>query len=371
MMNKLKLLSSSFIMALTLAAPFATYAMELEEDIGATASNGKRKAEEDKNPSKRTKPSAPKDLNAENALARLPSDVIDTISIFLDPNECFNLGLTCKSLGKHLPNLPMWQALIDRSELSQEESHPFFYKDLPKYYIFKMALSHNYQAKFTYAEWLLSHNLSQKVAARYLSEFIINTEAAPLKRCNAIHLIENFCLWNNVSDGVVHVLLSDIRAQHPQMGRITGYLSSVMSLQKRLNQSNNDYMIIYHMLTQSSQSPHTPKNMRTVANYRRAVMRVQDKIGDDLLTLPDAYQLLAQSSQSPQLDLRVRANYYRAMMRVDGKIGDDLLTLPDAYQLLLESSQNLHLPEGERAAATSLINKMKAQNRIPALLKDN
>jgi hypothetical protein len=31
-MNKLKLLSSSFIMALTLAAPFATYAMELDDD---------------------------------------------------------------------------------------------------------------------------------------------------------------------------------------------------------------------------------------------------------------------------------------------------------------------------------------------------
>jgi hypothetical protein len=32
MMKKLKLLSSSFIMALTLAAPFATYAMELDEE---------------------------------------------------------------------------------------------------------------------------------------------------------------------------------------------------------------------------------------------------------------------------------------------------------------------------------------------------
>lgn len=78
----------------------------------------KRKAEEDENSSKRTKLSPPEEFDVGKALVTLPNTVIDILSTFLSPAECFNLALVCKDLGKHLLHLPMWQTLLEGLQLA-------------------------------------------------------------------------------------------------------------------------------------------------------------------------------------------------------------------------------------------------------------
>ncbi|MBI2707468.1 MAG: hypothetical protein HYX35_04060 [Proteobacteria bacterium] len=395
----------------------------------STVLTSKRKALEDKNSSKKTKLSASEDLNADNSLvavdmntlgailkelnvnkglATLPDNVIDIISTFLSPNECFKLALTCQDLRKRLPNLPMWQDLIDRSQVYKPSWLP---SDASRFNIFQLALNDNYYAKFIYASWLLSYDLNERVAARQLSEIINDTEAAPLEICNAIHLIENFSLWNKINSEIeVNNLLVDMSTQHPQFRDITDYLRAVMRVQNRTGNAHLPLPDAYQLLVGLSQSPHLPAGLRVAADYYRAVMRdvnlvrddllpisdayqllvvssrnqdlftglraeavyrgvrmrVHDRIGENILTLPDAYQLLVGLSQNTQLlaGLRAEADYYRALMRLQHRIGEDLLTLPDTYQLLVVSSQNPQLPAGPRAKADYYRAMMRVQGLI-------
>ncbi|MBS0272538.1 MAG: hypothetical protein JSR85_07835 [Proteobacteria bacterium] len=379
---------------LNAASPVAFAEGAVDGEKVPTALTPKRKALKDKNPSKKTKLSTSEDLNADNSLVAvdmntpgaipeefdvgkalviaLPSHVIYTLSTFLSPSEGFNLALTCKSLGVHLPHLPMWQDLIDRSQLSEGERRPLYAPNLPKYYSFKLALDNNYRAKSIYADWLLSHNLSQKVAARQLSQIVIHTEASPLEICDALHLIENFSLWDKVNSRIdvsslLNSLLINMSVQDP-LRDVTDYLRAVMRVQNRIGDALLTLPGAYQMLIESSQSQALPADMRAAADYYRAMMRVQNRagIGDALLTLHDAYQLLVGASQNKALSAKLRdvADYYRAVLREAGIIGEDLLTISDAYQLLVVSSQKQALSARERAEAVYRGARMRIDNRI-------
>ncbi|MBS0271211.1 MAG: hypothetical protein JSR85_01015 [Proteobacteria bacterium] len=336
----------------------------------------KREAEEDKNSSKRIKLSPPEKFDIGEALVALPDTAIYVLSTFLNPVECFNLALTCKALGKHLPHLPMWQNLLERSGRRSPADDPEGFKCSPddsKFSIFQRLLTYRGRANLNYAQWLLAYDLNRKLAKRELKE-ILKTAQSPQSVLTCIGLMKNFDIGvektfidafekipMQIGGGIPRYLKSimiidnpdesdtpEVRAAYNLLVAISQSSSSpVVKAEADYHRSRSRYYEFikeellpdqeaYTLLVQLSQNKHLSPYLRDQVNFRRAQMRFQNRIGDDRLSLSDVYDLFTQVSQSPTFrkKYKIIANSCRARVRLKDDVGDDRLTLLDAYRLL-------------------------------------
>lgn len=315
---------------LNVLSPAATFATKPDEE---SVLDLKRSAQTDPHPAKQLKPSM-ESVGVVQTLELLPQALIGEISTFLPPVERMNLMFASKTMIAHMPHLPMWQDLINESDLSDSERKSPYMQNMPNCFIFMHATKSNDMAKFRFAEMLILERLNSRIAIQELGQILFTSDNS-FAFCHALNLLLTFeryhhtktyqepykcktllektlehASWGLISSKnqmeLIFIKVDHLTAQAGIRQQMAKYLSAAM-ISQGISEPKEAAADLYHRWYLDLDQELLPPNWKIQANFHKARAVVHSIIPPQVISRDAAHLMMQQLAQIQSLDKHLKA----------------------------------------------------------------